>query len=72
MGFIVQDYKEAARLRDSLRSFEEEEPVLRLRGLMRKAIEEERFEVFYSCIAVVSSNQIASLSRLVPTRLDKH
>jgi len=59
----VQDYKEAARLRDSLRSFEEEEPVLRLRGLMRKAIEEERFEVFYSCIAVVSSNQIASLSR---------
>jgi len=31
-------------LRDSLRSFEEEEPVLRLRGLMRKAIEEERFE----------------------------
>jgi hypothetical protein len=56
LGFIVQDYKEAARLRDSLRSFEEEEPVLRLRGLMRKAIEEERFEVFYSCIAVVSSS----------------
>ncbi|CAN6336424.1 unnamed protein product [Urochloa humidicola] len=39
-----EDYKEAARLRDSLRSFEEEEPVLRLRRLMKKAIQEERFE----------------------------
>ncbi|CAN6353910.1 unnamed protein product [Urochloa humidicola] len=39
-----EDYKEAARLRDSLRSFEEEEPVLRLRSLMKKAIQEERFE----------------------------
>ncbi|OAY69260.1 uncharacterized protein LOC109716698 [Ananas comosus] len=39
-----EDYKEAARLRDSLRSFEEEEPVLRLRSLMRKAVDEERFE----------------------------
>ncbi|XP_066361937.1 uncharacterized protein [Miscanthus floridulus] len=39
-----EDYKEAARLRDSLRSFEEEEPVLRLRRLMKKAIAEERFE----------------------------
>jgi len=55
LGSIVQDYKEAARLRDSLRSFEDEEPVLRLRGLMRKAIEEERFEVFYSGITVVST-----------------
>lgn len=45
MGLVVQDYKEAARLRDSLRSFEEEEPVLRLRRLMKKAIEEERFQV---------------------------
>jgi len=39
-----EDYKEAARLRDSLRSFEEKEPVLCLRRLMKKAIEEERFE----------------------------
>ncbi|XP_008813574.1 protein ApaG-like isoform X2 [Phoenix dactylifera] len=39
-----EDYKEAARIRDSLKSFEEEEPVLRLRRLMRKAIDEERFE----------------------------
>ncbi|CAL4902716.1 unnamed protein product [Urochloa decumbens] len=39
-----EDYKEAARLRDSLRSFEEEEPVLCLRRLMKKAIQEERFE----------------------------
>ncbi|KAG1342866.1 putative protein ApaG-like [Cocos nucifera] len=36
-----EDYKEAARIRDSLKSFEEEEPVLRLRRLMRKAIDEE-------------------------------
>ncbi|XP_058091844.1 uncharacterized protein LOC131237847 [Magnolia sinica] len=39
-----EDYKEAARIRDSLRSFEEEEPVLRLKSLMKKAIDEERFE----------------------------
>ncbi|KAK3035340.1 hypothetical protein RJ639_034048 [Escallonia herrerae] len=39
-----EDYKEAARLRDSLKSFEEEEPVLRLRGLLREAIANERFE----------------------------
>lgn len=39
-----EDYKEAARIRDNLRSFEAEEPVLHLRSLMKKAIEEERFE----------------------------
>lgn len=39
-----EDYKEAARIRDSLKFFEEEEPALHLRKLMRKAIEEERFE----------------------------
>lgn len=39
-----EDYKEAARIRDSLKSFEVEEPVLHLRGLLRQAIEEERFE----------------------------
>ncbi|XP_042500708.1 uncharacterized protein LOC122078682 isoform X1 [Macadamia integrifolia] len=39
-----EDYKEAARIRDSLRSFEEEEPVLRLRRLMKEAIADERFE----------------------------
>lgn len=46
IGIIwLQDYKEAARLRDSLKSFEEEEPVLRLRRSLKKAVEEERFEV---------------------------
>ncbi|ONK70682.1 uncharacterized protein A4U43_C04F430 [Asparagus officinalis] len=40
----LEDYKEAARIRDSLKSFEAEEPVLRLRGLMKKAVEEEKFE----------------------------
>ncbi|XP_011622001.1 uncharacterized protein LOC18430461 isoform X2 [Amborella trichopoda] len=40
----AEDYKEAARIRDSLRSFEEEEPVLRIRRLMKQAIEEERYE----------------------------
>ncbi|MQM13122.1 hypothetical protein Taro_046044 [Colocasia esculenta] len=39
-----ENYKEAARIRDSLKSFEEEEPVLRLRRLMKKAVVEERFE----------------------------
>ncbi|XP_074302789.1 uncharacterized protein LOC141634878 [Silene latifolia] len=38
------DYKEAARIRDSLRLFEEEEPVLRLRRLLKEAIAEERFQ----------------------------
>ncbi|URD73713.1 hypothetical protein MUK42_09998 [Musa troglodytarum] len=42
--WFCQDYKEAARIRDSLKFFEEEEPALHLRKLMRKAIEEERFE----------------------------
>lgn len=40
----LEDYKEAARIRDSLKSFEAEEPVLRLRGLMKEAVKEERFE----------------------------
>ncbi|KAG9446366.1 hypothetical protein H6P81_012494 [Aristolochia fimbriata] len=39
-----EDYKEAARIRDSLRSFEEEEPILRLRRLMKKSVQEENFE----------------------------
>ncbi|XP_057464398.1 uncharacterized protein LOC130754241 isoform X1 [Actinidia eriantha] len=39
-----EDYKEAARLRDSLRLFEEEEPILRLRRLLKEAIANERFE----------------------------
>ncbi|GFZ12025.1 hypothetical protein Acr_23g0004100 [Actinidia rufa] len=40
-----EDYKEAARLRDSLRLFEQEEPILRLRRLLKEAIANERFEV---------------------------
>ncbi|XP_054807871.1 uncharacterized protein LOC129310061 isoform X1 [Prosopis cineraria] len=39
-----EDYKEAARVRDSLKLFEEEEPVLHLRRLMKEAIADERFE----------------------------
>ncbi|KAF3669831.1 hypothetical protein FXO37_08827 [Capsicum annuum] len=39
-----EDYKEAARLRDSLKIFEDAEPVLRLRRLVKEAIAEERFE----------------------------
>ncbi|KAH7550472.1 hypothetical protein ACOSQ2_024484 [Xanthoceras sorbifolium] len=39
-----ENYKEAARIRDSLKSFEEEEPVLLLRRLMKEAVAEERFE----------------------------
>lgn len=40
----AEDYKEAARIRDSLRSFEEEEPILRLKKLLKEAIAEERFQ----------------------------
>ncbi|RYR77518.1 hypothetical protein Ahy_A01g002007 isoform A [Arachis hypogaea] len=39
-----EDYKEAARIRDSLKLFEEEEPVLRLRRLLKEAIADERFK----------------------------
>ncbi|KAG6413328.1 hypothetical protein SASPL_126037 [Salvia splendens] len=39
-----EDYKEAARIRDSLKLFEDEEPVLRLRRLLKEATAEERFE----------------------------
>ncbi|KAK7330499.1 hypothetical protein VNO77_24694 [Canavalia gladiata] len=39
-----EDYKEAARIRDSLKLFEDEEPVLRLRRLMKEAIADERFQ----------------------------
>ncbi|KAJ6358868.1 hypothetical protein OIU76_000570 [Salix suchowensis] len=40
-----EDYEEAARIRDSLKSFEEEEPVLRLHRLLKEAIADEQFEV---------------------------
>ena len=39
-----EDYKEAARIRDSLKLFEDEEPVLRLRRLLKEAVAEERFQ----------------------------
>ncbi|KAI3768316.1 hypothetical protein L2E82_18896 [Cichorium intybus] len=39
-----ENFEEAARIRDSLKSFEEEDPVLCLRGLMREAIATEKFE----------------------------
>lgn len=44
-----QDFEEAARLRDSLREFEEEEPVLRLGKLLKEAIADERFEDAARC-----------------------
>lgn len=40
----AEDYKEAARIRDSLRLLEDEEPVLRLRRLLKEAIAQERFQ----------------------------
>ncbi|KAM2106249.1 hypothetical protein ACFX1X_015636 [Malus domestica] len=39
-----EDYEEAARIRDSLKLLEEEEPVLWLRRRIKEAIAEERFE----------------------------
>nr|DAD34547.1 TPA_asm: hypothetical protein HUJ06_005187 [Nelumbo nucifera] len=41
-----EDYKEAARITDSMRLFGEEEPVLHLRRLMKEAVANERFEGF--------------------------
>ncbi|KAK7301537.1 hypothetical protein RJT34_12403 [Clitoria ternatea] len=39
-----QDYEEAARLRDSLKCFEDDLPVLHLRRLLKQAIAEQRFQ----------------------------
>ncbi|KAK9926874.1 hypothetical protein M0R45_024082 [Rubus argutus] len=39
-----EDYEEAARIRDSLKMLEKEEPVLWLRRLIKEAVAEERFE----------------------------
>ncbi|VVA30492.1 PREDICTED: Co2+/Mg2+ efflux ApaG [Prunus dulcis] len=40
----TEDYEEAARIRDSLKLLEEEEPILWLRRKIKEAIAEERFE----------------------------
>lgn len=40
----AEDYKEAARIRDSLKSLEEEEPTFQLKKMLKEAILEERFE----------------------------
>ncbi|XP_027169061.1 uncharacterized protein LOC113768781 isoform X2 [Coffea eugenioides] len=45
-----EDYEEAARLRDSLKTFEDQEPVLRLKRLLKEAIDNERFEVTCICM----------------------
>ncbi|OIW17735.1 hypothetical protein TanjilG_29085 [Lupinus angustifolius] len=39
-----EDYKEAARIRDSLKLFEDEEPVLRLTRLLNEAVADQRFQ----------------------------
>ncbi|XP_027339368.1 uncharacterized protein LOC113853113 [Abrus precatorius] len=39
-----ENYEEAARIRDSLKCFEDDVPVLRLRRLLKEAIADERFE----------------------------
>ncbi|KAK1435770.1 hypothetical protein QVD17_01539 [Tagetes erecta] len=44
LAVMSENYEEAARLRDSLKLFEEEEPVLRLQALMKEAVANERFE----------------------------
>lgn len=66
---FLQDYKEAARIRDSLKLFEEEEPVLRLRRLLKEAIAEERFQVanllfeFCSGSILTFSNTLSTIIR---------
>ncbi|CAJ1975125.1 unnamed protein product [Sphenostylis stenocarpa] len=39
-----EHYEEAARIRDSLKCFEDEVPVLRLRKLLKEAVADERFQ----------------------------
>jgi hypothetical protein len=52
MNWLIKDYKEAARIRDSLKLFEEEEPVLRLRRLIKEAISDQRFQV-RACVPII-------------------
>jgi ApaG protein len=52
MNWLIKDYKEAARIRDSLKLFEEEEPVLRLRRLIKEAISDQRFQVRASLLSL--------------------
>jgi ApaG protein len=47
MWGILQDYKEAARLRDMIKALECEDPVLRLKIMMEKAIAEEQYAVLH-------------------------
>ncbi|KAL6973217.1 anthranilate phosphoribosyltransferase, partial [Sarracenia purpurea var. burkii] len=58
-----EDYKEAARLCDSVRLFEEEEPILRLCRLLKEAIANERFEVPYTDSLMPLSSQVVGLAR---------
>ncbi|MED6120463.1 hypothetical protein PIB30_020966 [Stylosanthes scabra] len=39
-----EDYEEAARIRDTLKHYEKEMPVLRLKRLLKEAVADERFE----------------------------
>ncbi|KAL1288826.1 uncharacterized protein LOC107622003 isoform X2 [Arachis ipaensis] len=39
-----EDYEEAARIRDTLKYYEKDMPVLRLRRLLKEAVADERFE----------------------------
>ena len=42
---MCQDYAEAARLRDMVKSLQGEDPIVRLKTLMEKAIAEEQYAV---------------------------
>lgn len=42
---MCQDYAEAARLRDIVKSLQGEDPVVRLKTLMEKAVTEEQYLV---------------------------
>nr|GEU76751.1 polymerase delta-interacting protein 2-like [Tanacetum cinerariifolium] len=50
-----ENYEEAARLRDSLKSFEEEEPVLCLWALMKEVIANDKFTVLFLAIYVYNT-----------------
>lgn len=51
---LSQDYAEAARLRDMVKSLQGEDPVVRLKTLMEKAIAEERYAVSSKLLIILN------------------
>lgn len=63
-----QYYEEASRIRDSLKCFEDEIPVLRLRRLLKEAVADERFQV--AILLLIFLSIISFLIKLIFLHVD--